>query len=95
VRLLARRPEGIFVADYEQGEIGPDLFTAACNMGLEGMVSKHRERSYLEGLCRHWIKVKNPKHPAYRRVQDHFKFGGRRLSRSTAYDRNRTNGRPG
>jgi hypothetical protein len=25
-RLLARRPEGIFVSDFEQGEIGPDLF---------------------------------------------------------------------
>jgi bifunctional non-homologous end joining protein LigD len=35
-RLLARRPDGIFVAPYETGEIGPDLFRAACNMGLEG-----------------------------------------------------------
>jgi ATP-dependent DNA ligase len=32
-RLLARRPDGIFVAPFEQGEIGPDLFMAACNMG--------------------------------------------------------------
>jgi hypothetical protein len=24
----------------QQGEIGPDLFRAACNMGLEGLVSK-------------------------------------------------------
>jgi ATP-dependent DNA ligase len=42
-RLLARRPEGIFVSDFEQGEIGPDLFRAACNMGLEGLVSKRRD----------------------------------------------------
>ncbi len=35
MRLLARRPDGIFVAPTEQGEIGPDLFRAACNMGLE------------------------------------------------------------
>jgi hypothetical protein len=34
--LLARRPDGIFVAPFEPGEIGPDLFRAACNMGLEG-----------------------------------------------------------
>ena len=33
-RLLARRPDGIFVAPFEAGEIGPDLFRAACNMGL-------------------------------------------------------------
>src|SRR5439155_16798773 len=25
-RLMARRPEGIFVSDFEQGQIGPDLF---------------------------------------------------------------------
>jgi bifunctional non-homologous end joining protein LigD len=35
-RLLARRPEGIF-SDFEQGEIGPDLFRAACNFGLGGL----------------------------------------------------------
>jgi hypothetical protein len=28
-RLLARRPDGIFVAPFEQGEIGLDLFRAA------------------------------------------------------------------
>jgi hypothetical protein len=41
-RLLARRVDGIFLSDFEQGEIGPDLFRRAC-LGLEGMVSKHRE----------------------------------------------------
>jgi hypothetical protein len=46
---LARRPDGIFVAPYEQGEIGSDLFRAACNMGLEGMVSKRRDRPYRAG----------------------------------------------
>ena len=44
-RLLARRVDGIFLSDFEQGEIGPDLFRHACLMGLEGMVSKHRESS--------------------------------------------------
>jgi hypothetical protein len=33
-QLLARRPDGIFTAPFELGEIGPDLFRAACNMGL-------------------------------------------------------------
>jgi bifunctional non-homologous end joining protein LigD len=32
-RLLARRPEGIFVNPFEQGEIGPELFRATCRMG--------------------------------------------------------------
>ena len=26
-RLLARRPDGIFLSDFEQGKIGPDLFS--------------------------------------------------------------------
>jgi ATP-dependent DNA ligase len=71
-RFLARRPEGIFVAPFEQGEIGPDLFRAACLMGLEGMVSKRRDRAYRAGRCNHWFKVKNPKHPAMKRVKQSF-----------------------
>ena len=35
-RLLARRPDGIFVAEFEQGEIRPDLFRKACEFGLDG-----------------------------------------------------------
>jgi bifunctional non-homologous end joining protein LigD len=42
-QLLARRPDGITVAPFEREEIGPDLFRAACRMGLEGLVSKHRQ----------------------------------------------------
>jgi ATP-dependent DNA ligase len=63
-RLLTRRPDGIFVAPFEQGEIGPDLFMAACNMGLEGMVSKRADRPYRAGRSKDWVKVKNRKHPA-------------------------------
>ena len=63
-RLLARRPDGIFVAPFEQGEIGPDLFRAACNMGLEGMVSKRVDRPYRAGRSKDWVKVKNRNHPA-------------------------------
>ena len=33
-RPLACRPDGIFVAPFEQGEIGPDLFRAACTWNL-------------------------------------------------------------
>ena len=72
-RLLARRIEdGIFLSDFEQGEIGPDLFRHACLLGLEGMVSKHRESTYRGGRSDRWIKVKNRQHPALSRVQDQF-----------------------
>ena len=71
-RLLAQGPDGIFIAPFETGEIGPDLFRAACNMGLEGMVSKRSERPYRAGRSKDWIKVKNRKHPALSRVMDSF-----------------------
>lgn len=70
-KLLKGRPEGIFVAPVEAGEIGPDLFDAACRMGLEGLVSKHRERRYRPRTC-DWVKVKNRQHPAFSRVMDQF-----------------------
>jgi ATP-dependent DNA ligase len=71
-RLLARRPDGIFIISFEQGEIGPDLFRAACNMGLEGLVSKRRDHPYRGGRSKDWVKVKNRSHPAMDRVKDSF-----------------------
>ena len=44
----------------------------ACLMGLEGMVSKHRESTYRGGRFDSWIKIKNRTHPAFSRVQDQF-----------------------
>ena len=45
---------------------------AAYQIGLGGLVSKHRERAYRGGRCYHWVKVKNRKHPAYSRVAGQF-----------------------
>jgi bifunctional non-homologous end joining protein LigD len=41
--LLSRRPEGIFLSEYERGEIGPDLYRKACEFGFEGLVSKRSD----------------------------------------------------
>ena len=71
-RLLARRVDGIFLSDFEQGEIGPDLFRHACLMGLEGLVSKLRDRPYRPGRSPHWVKVKNRQHPAFSRMIETF-----------------------
>ncbi len=71
-RLLRRRPEGIFINPFERGEIGPDLFQAACRMGLEGLVSKRRDRPYRGGRSKDWVKVKNRTHPAMERVMEAF-----------------------
>ena len=71
-RLLARRPDGIFISEFEQGEIGPHLFRKACEFGLEGLVSKHRDRPYQSGRSKHWLKIKNRSHPAFERVREAF-----------------------
>ena len=36
----------MFVVSYATGEIGPDLFWQTCPMGLERLLSKHRDRPY-------------------------------------------------
>jgi hypothetical protein len=58
---------GIFLSDFEQGEIGPDRL-----LGLEGMVSKHRDRPYRAGRSPHWVEVRNWQHPAFGRMLDQF-----------------------
>ncbi|WFU52274.1 RNA ligase family protein [Bradyrhizobium pachyrhizi] len=70
-KILERRPQGIFVAPFERGDIGPQLFEVACDMELEGIVSKHLKRGYRPKLC-DWVKVKNRSHPAFSRVADQF-----------------------
>jgi bifunctional non-homologous end joining protein LigD len=71
-RLLRGRPDGIFINPFEIGAIGPDLFRATCRMGLEGLVSKRRDRPYRAGRSKDWIKVKNRRHPAMSRVMEAF-----------------------
>jgi bifunctional non-homologous end joining protein LigD len=81
-RLLKRRIPGVFIAEYEEGEIGRDLFRVACSMGVEGIVSKRRDSAYTPGKCRHWVKTKNPAHPAYSRVRDQLLVTRSRKSRA-------------
>src|SRR5271157_5818412 len=39
---------------------GALVFAKACEMGLEGIVSKRLGGPYWSGRCRNWVKVKNP-----------------------------------
>ena len=71
-RRITPRSIRIPISNGAKGEIGPELFEAACNMGLEGLVSKRADRPYRAGRSKDWIKIKNRKHPAYRRVLDRF-----------------------
>src|SRR5260370_15019313 len=59
-----------FVAPFEQGEIGPDLFRAACKMELEAWSRTGDIRAYRCGRCTHWIKVENPASLAMNRAAE-------------------------
>jgi bifunctional non-homologous end joining protein LigD len=49
---------------------GATIFEHACKLGLEGIVSKHREHPYRSGPSKSWLKVKNPKAPGVLRLQE-------------------------
>ena len=66
------RVDGIFLSEFEEGEIGPDLFRHACLMGLEGIVSKHRESAYRGGRSDRSVKVTNRQLTAFSRMLDQF-----------------------
>lgn len=40
-------------------QTGRGLFRHACKLGLEGLVSKHRDNWYRAGRSEQWIKIKN------------------------------------
>jgi bifunctional non-homologous end joining protein LigD len=48
-------------------EPGDVVFHYACKLDLEGIVSKRLGSPYRSGRSRHWVKSKNPKHPAVKR----------------------------
>jgi len=54
----------------------PESARKAREFGLEGFVSKHRDRPYQSGRSKHWIKIKNRKHPAFDRVQEAHRRAG-------------------
>jgi bifunctional non-homologous end joining protein LigD len=67
--VLRKSREGIQYVEHAEGH-GDELFKAACELGLEGIVSKRLDAPYRSGRARSWIKVKNPKAPAATRAQD-------------------------
>jgi ATP-dependent DNA ligase len=66
-QLLARAGRTASRWRPSSGEIGPDLFRAACRMGLVGLVSKHRDRPFGGGRQKFWVKIKNRSHPEMER----------------------------
>jgi bifunctional non-homologous end joining protein LigD len=46
---------------------GPTVFAHACQLSLEGIVSKRRHSPYRSGRSPHWLKMKNLAPPAVKR----------------------------
>lgn len=51
-------------SDFTIGH-GPELFQEACRTGLEGIISKRRDRPYLPGRGTDWLKVKCQQHAEF------------------------------
>ena len=66
VSVLAKAGSGIRFNGHMEGD-GPTVFTHACKLGLEGIVSKRKDSPYRSGRSPDWLKMKNPAAPAVKR----------------------------
>jgi bifunctional non-homologous end joining protein LigD len=67
-RLLAAAGPGLRLNDWIADVDGATIFEHACKLGLEGIVSKRSGSRYESGRSSHWLKIKNPNHPAVLRL---------------------------
>jgi ATP-dependent DNA ligase len=57
-RLLRRAPGAVTYVEHLDAD-GPTMFKHACQLGLEGIVSKRRRAPYRSGPDPNWLKIKN------------------------------------
>jgi ATP-dependent DNA ligase len=69
-RLLRRSRDGVQLVEHIDVSDGATVFEHACNLGLEGIVSKRRDSVYRPGRSRMWLKIKNPASAAAMRIAD-------------------------
>jgi bifunctional non-homologous end joining protein LigD len=67
-KLLAKAAPGVQYNEHVEGD-GQIVFEHACKLGLEGIVSKHREHPYRSGRSKTWLKIKNPAAPGVLRFE--------------------------
>jgi bifunctional non-homologous end joining protein LigD len=68
-RLLSGARAGIQYSEHMEGD-GAAIFAHACQLGAEGIISKHREHPYRSGPSKAWLKIKNPLAPGTLRFRD-------------------------
>jgi len=64
---LAKAGRGIRFNENMACDDGEIVLRHACEMGLEGIVSKRRDSTYRSGRSSDWLKMKNPACAAVRR----------------------------
>jgi len=69
-RLLRRSRDGVQLVEHIDVSDGATVFEHACNLGMEGIVSKRRDSVYRPGRSRMWLKIKNPASAAAMRIAD-------------------------
>jgi bifunctional non-homologous end joining protein LigD len=77
---LLRHPHPGIVFNRHFDIEGAIVFTQACALGCEGIVSKRLGSPYRSGRTDHWIKVKNPAAPAVKREAEEDWGGGQCLT---------------
>jgi bifunctional non-homologous end joining protein LigD len=68
--LLRLSRDGIQYVEHSEVTNGAIVFDHACRLGLEGIVSKRRDKPDHHGRSRTWLKVRNPASPAAKRIDD-------------------------
>jgi bifunctional non-homologous end joining protein LigD len=71
MNVLFRSRDGIQYVEHAEGH-GDRMFVAACDLGLEGIVSKKLNAPYRSGPSKNWLKIKSPKTPAATREDGSF-----------------------
>jgi hypothetical protein len=63
------RNSGIALSEHTEGD-GAEIFPFACEMRLEGIVSKRRDMPYRAGPSKMWLKDQEPKKPGDAALND-------------------------
>jgi bifunctional non-homologous end joining protein LigD len=75
--VLAKAPSKISYADFVELRDGETVFRHACELGMEGIVSKRRDAPYRSGRQETWIKLKCTKSDTFPIVAFVEKLGAR------------------
>ena len=69
LRLLSKSAPGLAFKEWIDGSEsdGATVFARACELGVDGIVSKRKDSRYISGRSPYWLKMKNPKSEAARR----------------------------